>query len=144
MGVDEAIAAFYGKGHQMPYLGSDAFRDRVYHQRQTEESELNRATLQSFRPNIEQVTDSAVSHFKVDADSITKNQRGRVGGNIPRWVVMSLAQDICGLKLREIANYLGLKRTGSIPVTISKLKSRMATEGRLAKAVGKIKSQYCT
>jgi REP element-mobilizing transposase RayT len=27
MGVDEQIAAFYGKGNQVPYLGSDAFRD---------------------------------------------------------------------------------------------------------------------
>ena len=144
MGVDEEIAAFYGKGNQIPYLGSDAFRDWAYRQRQTDESELHRETIQYFRPTIEQVTASVARHFKVDADGITKSQRGHVDENIPRWVVMYLAQESCGLKLREIADYLGLKRTGSIPTTITKLKSRMATDAGLARMVGKIKSEYDT
>ena len=140
----EEIAAFYGKGNQIPYLGSDAFRDWAYRQRQTDESELHRKTIQYFRPTIEQVTASVARHFKVDADGITKSQRGHVDENIPRWVVMYLAQESCGLKLREIADYLGLKRTGSIPTTITKLKSRMATDAGLARMVGKIKSEYDT
>ena len=85
-----------------------------------------------------------VSHFKVDTDSITRSQRGRVDENIPRWVVMHLAQETCGLKLREIANSLGLKRTGSIPTTIAKLKSRMATDAGLARMVSRINSEYDT
>ena len=44
----------------------------------------------------------------------------------------------------EIAEWLGLKRTGSIPTTIAKLKSRMATDARLSRVVGKIKSEYDT
>jgi hypothetical protein len=65
MGVDEEIFAFYGKGNQIPYLGSDTFRGWAYRQRQTNESELNRKTIQSFRPTIEQVIDSVVRHFNV-------------------------------------------------------------------------------
>ena len=57
---------------------------------------------------------------------------------------MHLAQETCGLKLREIGDLLGLKRTGSIPTTITKLKSRMATDAGLARIVGKIKSEYDT
>jgi REP element-mobilizing transposase RayT len=144
MGVDKEIAAFYGKGNQVPYLGSDAFRDWAYRQRQTDESELDRKTIQSFRPPIEQVIDSVAKHFKVDADSITRSQRGRVNENIPRWIVTYLAQETCGLKLREIANYLGLKRTGSIPLTIAKLKSRAAIDAGLARMVKQIKSEYDT
>jgi len=144
MGVDDEIATFYGKGNQMPYLGSDAFRDWAYRQRQTDEGELNRKTIQSFRPTIGQVTGSVARHFKVDADTITKSQRGRVDENIARWVAMYLAQETCGLTLGEIADYMGLKRTGSIPTTISKLKARVAKNARLAKVVEDIKSEYCT
>jgi len=57
---------------------------------------------------------------------------------------MYLAQEVCSLKLCEIANYLGLKRTGSIPTTIAKLKSRMAINARLSKAVGEIMREYVT
>jgi chromosomal replication initiation ATPase DnaA len=83
--------------------------------------------------------ESVVRHFKVDINNITRSQRGRVDENIPRWVVMYLAQQMCGLRLHEIANYMGLTRTGSIPTTIAKLKSRMATDIGLAWKVGKIK-----
>lgn len=144
MEVDEEIAAFYAKGNQIPYLGSDAFRDWAYQQRQTDESELSRKTIQSFRPTIEQVIESVVRQFKVDADSITRSQRGRVDENIPRWVVMYLAQETCGLKLREVAHCLGLKRTGSIPATITKLKARMESDSELARMVRKIKGEYDT
>ncbi len=141
MGVDEEIAAFYSKGNQKPYLGSDTFRDWIYKQRDSEE-EISRTTLQFFRPGIDQVTESVAKHFKVDFESIIISQRGKVNENIPRWVVMYMAQEMCGLKLQEIAEFLGLKRTGSIPTTISKLKSLMANDSKLAKMVKKIKSEY--
>jgi chromosomal replication initiation ATPase DnaA len=64
--------------------------------------------------------------------------------NIPRWTVMYLAQEISGLKLREIAEYLGLKRTGSIPTTIAKLKLRMENDDSLSQVVGNFKRQYYT
>lgn len=144
LGVDDEIIAFYGKDNQSPYLGSDAFRDWAYGQRQTDESELNRKTIQSFRPNFDQVMDTVARHFKVNVDSIIRPQRGRVGENIPRWVIMYLAQEICGLKLQEIATCLGFKRTGSIPTTITKLKSRMDSDAKLAGKVSKIKREYDT
>lgn len=144
LGVDDEITAFYGKENQSPYLGSDTFRDWAYGQRQTDESELSRKTIQSFRPDLDQVMDMVARHFKVNVDSITRCQRGRVDENIPRWVIMYLAREICGLKLQEIATCLGLKRTGSIPTTIMKLKSRMASDAKLARKVGKIEREYDT
>jgi len=54
---------------------------------------------------------------------------------------MYLAQENCGLKLREIADFLGLRRMGSISTIISKLKLRMKADVKLAKRVAKIKRQ---
>ena len=59
---------------------------------------------------IDQVSESVGRYFKVNLGSIVISQRGRVDENIPRWLLMYFAQ--------EIAGYLGLKRTGSIPTTI--------------------------
>lgn len=144
LGVDEEIAAFYGKGNQMPFLGSESFRNWAYRQRQTDESELSRKTVRSFRPSIEQLIDSVVRHFKIDVDSLTGSQRGRVKENLPRWIVMHLAQETCGLKLREIADFFGLSRIGSIPTSIAKLKVRMAADAELTRKVKRIKGEYDT
>jgi chromosomal replication initiation ATPase DnaA len=69
---------------------------------------------------------------------------GKQSENLPRWVLMYLAQEVCGLKLRQIADYLGLARTGSIPTTVTKLRCKMKEDSRLAMRVGRIKSQYDT
>ena len=144
MGIDEEIAKFYGKGNQKSFLGSDRFRDWVYQQRLTNEEELSRATVRAFRPSMSEVAESVAKHFKVELQTIKISQRGRVDENIPRWVVMYLAQEICDVKLSEIATYTGLKRTGSIPTTIAKLKSRMMLDAKLGRAVSKIKRVYDT
>ncbi len=144
MGVDEEIEGFFSQGNQRPYLGSDSFRDWAFEQRRTDDKEISRETLQFFRPGVEQVAESIARHFGVELDTIKIGRRGILSENIPRWVTMYLAQEICGLKLCQIAEYLGLKRTGSIPTTISKLKLRIADDARLARVIGKIKREYDT
>jgi len=143
LGIDEELATFYGKGNQVPYLGSDTFRAWAYQQRDTADNEVNQKTLQHFRPNIEQIINAVLDEFGVELDSIIGSQRGRREDNIPRWVVMYLGQELCGLTLRQIADRLGLKRTGSIPTTIGKLRLRMENDSRLVRRVGRIKRQYC-
>ncbi len=135
---------FYGKGNQMPYLGSDEFRDWAYQQRKTDDANVSEIELRAFRPTIGQVTKAVTDQFDVDIDTIRDSQRGRVVENVPRWIVMHLAQDVCGLRLREIADYFGLKRTGSIPTTIAKLKTRMHSDRDLSKVVKSIRREYDT
>ncbi|MDT8452691.1 MAG: hypothetical protein RQ936_08115, partial [Gammaproteobacteria bacterium] len=122
----------------------EGFREWIYQQRHTDEDELGRETIRFFRPSIDELTESVARHFKVDPNTIKTGQRGRSNENIPRWLVMYLGQEICGLKLREIASYMGLKRTGSIPTTIAKLKTRLETDRKLARAVKVIRSDYDT
>jgi len=125
-------------------LSSDSFRDWIYQQRLTDEEELNRENVRAFRPAIDEVAESIARHFNVELETIKISEEGRVDENIPHWVVMYLAQEICGVKLNEIAIYMSLKRTGSIPTNIAKLKSRMVVDAKLGRAVSKIKRVYDT
>lgn len=47
-------------------------------------------------------------------------------------------------KLRDMAEFLHLKRTGSISTTVAKLKSRLEQDRALARKVVKIKREYDT
>jgi chromosomal replication initiation ATPase DnaA len=64
--------------------------------------------------------------------------------NIPRWVALYLSQDIGGKKLNEIARTFGLKRTGSIPTVVVKLKKLMEEDLNLQRKVNRLKRQYDT
>ncbi|HDH01093.1 MAG TPA: hypothetical protein ENG80_04725 [Nitrospirae bacterium] len=144
LGVDEEMAMFYKKGNQAPYLGSELFRDWIYKQRATDELAIAKESLQFFRPGIDEIIESVAKAFKVSKDSIINNQRGRAHNNIPRWVSMTLAQECGGLKLVDIAAALGLKRTGSIPTTIKKLKDLLDQDRSLLRKVERIKGRYDT
>ncbi len=85
-----------------------------------------------------------MKEFKVSKESIIKSQRGRVANNIPRRVTMYMAQQYGGLKLKEIADEFGLKRTGSIPTTIKKLMVALDGDRKLLRQFNRIKSQYDT
>ena len=69
--------------------------------------------------------------FDVRSESILKSVRGKE--NIPRWVAMYLCQEIGGHRLIDIASKFGLKRTGSIPVTLAKLKCLLEKDKELQK-----------
>ena len=143
-GIDEEITKFYGKENQSPYLGSQSFRDWAYKQRDTDELSVSKETLQLFRPGLDELIKKVVKEFKVSKESIIKSQRGRVVNNIPRWVTMYMAQQYGGLKLKEIADEFGLKRTGSIPTTIKKLMVVLDEDRNLLRKFNRIKSQYDT
>lgn len=139
LGIDEEIATFYGKGRQTPYLGGEGFRDWARHQHQSNKAAVNGNALRHCRPGLSEIATRVAQHFGVDVDTITDYQRGRTEANIPRWVFMQLAQDLGDHKLRDIAGYLHLKQTGSIPNTVAKLKARLAWDRELARKVSGLK-----
>jgi REP element-mobilizing transposase RayT len=139
-GVDEEIKQFYAKDHVQPYLGSDAFRAWVYSQRMTDDEAVIRQERAAFRPSMDEVIERVASVFDVSRASIVRTSR-RGTNNIPRWVAMYLCQAVCGCRLVEIAAYFGLKRTGSIPTTISKLKHLMNNDKALMSLVNNLQRE---
>lgn len=144
LGVDDEIALFYSKGNTMPYLGSERFRDWAYSQRTTEENSISKSDIRLFRPTIAEIVTQISKKFKVTEQSIVNYSRGTAVTNIPRWVGFYLSQEVGGKSLAEIANYFNLKRTGSIPTTIKKLKLLLEEDLYLAKKVRLIKRYYDT
>ncbi|PCJ15850.1 MAG: hypothetical protein COB04_12360, partial [Gammaproteobacteria bacterium] len=140
MGVDEELAKFYGKGNVSPYLGSDEFRSWAYDQRVTEDEAVNYAESIQFRPEIPEVIDKVAVIFKVSPESIRVTQRGG-SNNVPRWVAMHLCQELGGQRLTDIAAAFGLKRTGSIPTTIKKLRELMEGDQKLVRKVDRVKRE---
>jgi len=144
LGVDDELAQFYSKGNTVPYLGSATFRDWAYSQRTMNKGSVSKQAIQLFRPSIEEIVTQVAKTFKVSELSILKSERGQVKNNIPRWVAMALSQDISSKKLNEIAKSFNLKRTGSIPTTVSKLRALMEEDLSLKRKVGRITRQYDT
>jgi len=144
LGVDEEIAQFYSKGNTVPYLGSESFRDWAYAQRTTDQASIPKQTIQLFRPSMDEIVARVAKTFNVSEASILKSERGQVSNNIPRWVALYLSQEICSKTLSAIAEAFSLKRTGSIPTTISKLRRLMEDDSSLKTKVNRIKRQYDT
>lgn len=144
LGVDEEITQLYSKGNMVPFLGSDAFRDWAYAQRVTDEASVSKQTIQLFRPAMDDIVARVAKAFKVSEASILKSRRGRVQNNMPRWVAMHLSQEIGSKKLNAIAKFFNLKRTGSIPTTIVKLRVLMEEDLSLMRTVNQIKREYGT
>ncbi len=133
MGIDEELQQFYSKGNQPPYLGSEAFRAWAYSQRQTDEEAVTEQEKYFFRKGIEDIQYQVAKQFEVTVPSLLEARRGVE--NVPRWVAIYLCQTVGGHRRVDIAKAFGLKRTGSIPTTIAKLKERMAMDGKLRNRV---------
>lgn len=143
-GVDEELKRFYGKGNMVPYLGSDSFRDWAYQHRQTDSKALTKTTQRFFRPAIDEIIADISQEFNVSQQSIMTGSRGRTGKNIPRWVAMYLAQEVCGAKLNAIAAAFNLNSIASISNNIANLKSELGIDKQLLKRVDLLISKYDT
>ncbi|MDQ6970172.1 MAG: hypothetical protein Q9M16_06670 [Mariprofundus sp.] len=64
--------------------------------------------------------------------------------NKPRWVAMYLSQEMGSKTLSEIAKGFGLKRTGSIPTTVAKLRGLMKEDLNLMEKLNRVKRVFDT
>ncbi len=127
----------------MPYLGSEAFRDWAYSQRITDDEAVSSKSSVRFRPGIEEIVTRVATAFTVTPESILRTKRGGKN-NIPRWVAMTLCQEVGDCRLLDIAKYFGLTRTGSIPTKVKKLKTLMVEDKGLCRKVKGLKSNIST
>ncbi len=135
LGVDEEIQRFYSKGNMMPYLGSEAFRSWAYSQQVKDEDEVTEKEKYHFRPNMDELIKQVSVAFGVTSKSILTGERGK--RNIPRWVAMYACQEKGDHRLIDIAKKFGLKRSGSIPNIIAKLKKELQSDKKLRIKVNK-------
>jgi REP element-mobilizing transposase RayT len=132
LGVDEELKKFYRKGNQVPYLGSDAFRDWAYDQRQTSEEAVSRRVATTFRPAMDEIIDEVANIFGVGREEILLGGRTRGQTNIARQAAMYLCQQRGDYRLKEIAAVFGLKSYGSVSAIVGQFKQRILEDKRLA------------
>ena len=121
-------------------MGNDEFRAWAYSQRATDDDSVSLAASAAFRPNASEIVEHVAIAFRVSSESILSTTRGG-NYNVSRWVLMQLRQEVGGVRLKSIAEDLGLKRTGSIPTTIKKLKEMMGSDKALNRKVEKIRKR---
>ncbi len=143
-GVDDEIADIYNKGNITPFLGSDEFRNWAYSQRITDDLSISKQVINHLRPSINEIVARVATVFKVTEKSILQSKRGRIPNNVPRWVAMYISQELGSMKLGDIAREFGLKRTGSIPTTITKLRVLLESNFALGRKVNRIMREYDT
>lgn len=104
---------------------------------------MNRESGLGRGPGTEEIIGRVAKAFSVTPDSLLRAKRGGEN-NVPRWVAMHLYQAVGDYRLVDIARCFGLKRTGSIPTTIKKLKGLMEEDVGLCRKVKGLVRQYDT
>ncbi len=136
LGIDEEIEQFYNKGNIALYLGSEVFRSWAYDQRVKEDGEVTEKDKYHFKPDMDKLIKQVSVVFGVTVQSILTGKRGST--NLPRWVAMYVCQEKGDHRLIDIAKKFGLKRSGSIPSIIAKLKSLFQADEKLMAKVNKL------
>ncbi len=136
-GIDEEIRRFYGRGNQMPYLGSEDFRSWAYEQRETIDSAVNRSDLQQFRPTVDEWIIRVSKSLKIEREDILRPSRGGLKAKVARDLCMYLCREEGGHKLVDIAEVFGFKRYGSVSTAIRHFETQLAGDLTLQKLLKK-------
>ncbi len=135
LGVDEELQQFYSKGNIMSCLGSEAFRSWAYSQRAKDRDDVTEKEKIHFRPDMDMLIKQVSVAFGVTEKSILTGTRGKE--NLPRWAAMYICQEKGDHRLIDIAKKFGLKRSGSIPSIIEKLKKALQSDKQLKIMINK-------
>ena len=140
LGNDDELKQFYNKGNQLPYLGSDSFRDWIYQQREAmlDDVDISKKDLSALRPSIDEIVERVADKFKVDQGDILAGGRLTAKANMARKAAMYLCQQRGDYKLKAIATAFGLKRYGSVSAIIGNFKRDMEGDKALAKKVNRL------
>jgi len=144
-GIDDEIAAFYGKKNLSSIMGDEKFRKQAQRKRSTTKVRgVSRGANAKWRPSCKEIVSAVATQFKVSEESIYKAARGPGSKNVPRWVAMYLCQELSAVTLQSIARLFKLKRYGTVSTTVGKLKKELeedpkllATTERLTKRLSK-------
>jgi chromosomal replication initiation ATPase DnaA len=72
-------------------------------------------------PTLADIVEKVAIQAGVDINTVLQSRRGRGSRNVPRWIAITLARDLCGLPLAEIASYFDMAHISGISKTVDKL-----------------------
>jgi len=135
-GVDEEIRLLYDRDNLMSVLGSEAFRETISAQRESQEVAHDGHSSPAIA--ISDIVAVVAERLNVKPDTVIQAKRGRGEKNVARWIAMYLSQELGGYRLAEIADAFGLSRYATVSTTIAKLKRARQHDSELDKQLERI------
>lgn len=138
-GVDEALAAFYGKGRLAPVLGSKRFRRRVKRQpRHHAPTELPDSKRLLVPPTLGRIARETAKQFNVPITRLYQTVKGRGQSNLSCSVAIALSRRQGGYPLRTIAAEFGLGHYSAVSAAARRLDVLRARDRSLSAKVSAI------
>ncbi|MDK1024492.1 MAG: transposase [Gammaproteobacteria bacterium] len=118
---DQELIDFYDQSKLKPILGTERFIQRVLGDRNSEpiRSRLTRSLERM--PDLAVIVARVADHAGMEISDIVHSSRGRGSKNIPRWVAITLARELSGRPLAEIARYFHMNHISGISKVVNQL-----------------------
>ncbi|BCE00461.1 transposase [Marinicellulosiphila megalodicopiae] len=132
LGNDQAIGKIYNAKKLLSILGEDSFVKRVKNNIKNGNDEI-RLVSKNISPEV--IVAYLSKRFSLDQFDILNAKQGVKEKNLPRWCAIKLCQDLCGMRLSELAYLFNVQSYTTISKTVSRLNKLMQEEKE-------IKSKY--
>ncbi len=121
LGRDQEIVDFYAQNKVKPILATETFIQRVREDSNNEPVKSGLIDSLALAPTLTAIVERVAIQTGVEINEIVKSRRGRGSKSVPRWIAITLARDLCGLPLAEIATYFEMGHISGISKVVNKL-----------------------
>lgn len=122
---DAEVKAFYCADQSNSVLGGERFIERIKSQSNQDSIEVRYDERKKFRPSIERVVQETALFYKMTVEQVQRVKKGRGLKNQPRQLAMYLSQQVGGYRLKDIAEYFGLRHYGGVSYAVFKIKEAL-------------------
>ena len=130
-GLDPKTLTFFKKTNQGTVFGDQDFIDKIkttYLEPDRKSSlEIPEKRALDGELSIKKIKKTVSSHFKISESYLYSSRRGE--HNRPRFIALSIAREISGLKLAQIAKHFEIKSYKTVSSGCQRLKSYLAKDG---------------
>ncbi len=135
LGRDQELVDFYAKDRVKPILATESFIQRVREDANNEPIKHRLADSLAPAPDLATIVDRVAVQTGVASSEIVQSRRGRGSRNVPRWIAITIARDLSGLPLAEIARYFEMGHISGISKTVNKLREHERHDKKVAQTL---------
>lgn len=139
--LEQGTEKFYSQKHQTPIFGDDFFVDKIQGERVDQDfssgNEIAGKRKISGEKRIQKINNSVCRLLEVTVGDLLKSQRGKE--NIPRFMALSLAHDLSGLRLKEIADHYRINSYKTVSMACHRLKLILMKDKKKAQVYARLR-----
>jgi len=131
-GDNEELEKFFQDNSTHHILGNDEFRQNVMANIDNH-PDMPASRSERIKPDWEQVITAVSSYYKVEKEKLLAPKRGRGALTPARPVAMYLCQQVCDMKLTDIADHFGLSGYAGAGASIRNLRVQLEQDKKLSR-----------